>query len=108
MKYGLVFSFNRIDAVTIKQLTSQSGTRNGTSVAIVGDVDGDGHDDVLVGAPFEDVNGLDSGIARLYSGLSGAQLRSHVGRIQFCRDPVRYGRPRCLGEVLALLRRRAW
>jgi hypothetical protein len=76
---GLVRLYSGSTGNQIRELSSQAGARLGASVAIVGDVDGDGHDDVLVGAPFEDANGLDSGIARLYSGSTGVELRSHVG-----------------------------
>ena len=48
----------------------------GTSVAGVGDVDGDGVPDLLVGAPFEDAAFVDSGRAYLYSGATGALLRT--------------------------------
>lgn len=44
----------------------------GESTAGVSDVDGDGHDDVLVGAPS-------GGYARLYSGATGAELRAYTG-----------------------------
>ena len=46
----------------------------GASVAGAGDVDGDGHADVIVGAPFADDGGLDFGSARVYSGRTGALL----------------------------------
>ena len=48
----------------------------GTAVAGVGDVDGDGVPDLLVGASFEDAAFLDSGRAYLYSGATGALLRT--------------------------------
>jgi len=55
----------------------------GWSVAAVGDVDADGHDDFLAGAPVADPAGLgDSGSALLYSGATGALLRRHDGLAQ--------------------------
>ncbi|MDX1420067.1 MAG: FG-GAP-like repeat-containing protein [Rubricoccaceae bacterium] len=46
----------------------------GAAVAGVGDLDGDGAADLLVGAPFEDGGGLlDAGRAYVYSGATGAQ-----------------------------------
>lgn len=46
----------------------------GTSVAGVGDVDGDGHGDLLVGAPGDDPSGYQSGSAFLFSGDTGDVL----------------------------------
>ncbi len=51
----------------------------GRAVADVGDVNGDGSDDILVGAPLEDTNGTDAGLVRLYSGSSGSILREWNG-----------------------------
>ena len=45
-----------------------SGDNAGTSVAIVGDVDGDGYDDLLIGAPTSDITGSDAGAAYLFTG----------------------------------------
>ena len=44
--------------------------RAGTALAIPGDVDGDGYDDLLVGAPREDTRGADAGAAYLWYGSS--------------------------------------
>jgi hypothetical protein len=46
----------------------------GTSVATAGDVNGDGFDDVIVGAPYADNSFLSSGSAYVYSGANGALL----------------------------------
>jgi PKD repeat protein len=40
----------------------------GRSVATAGDVDGDGYADLVVGAPYNDDNGLDAGKAHVYYG----------------------------------------
>lgn len=40
----------------------------GWSVASAGDVNGDGYDDILIGAPYADTNALDAGQAYLYFG----------------------------------------
>ncbi|MEO6709004.1 MAG: integrin alpha, partial [Planctomycetota bacterium] len=46
----------------------------GTSVAGLGDVNGDGKDDFAVGAPYADPNGAASGKVRVFSGATGSQL----------------------------------
>lgn len=51
----------------------------GTSVAGVGDLNQDGFPDILVGAPFQDDQGTDSGSAKVLSGLDGATLYLMTG-----------------------------
>lgn len=46
----------------------------GVSVSGIGDLDGDGHDDLLVGAAGDDANGLDAGVVRVYSGADWSPL----------------------------------
>jgi hypothetical protein len=48
--------------------------RFGASVAGIGDVDGDGRPDLLVGAPGDDTGGRDCGAAAVFSGLDGSLL----------------------------------
>jgi hypothetical protein len=55
-----------------------AGDELGSSVARVGDIDGDGFDDFLAGAPQRASGG--AGYVRLYSGQSGAVLRTHTGQ----------------------------
>src|SRR5262245_61245833 len=51
----------------------------GWSLANVGDVDHDGWDDLIAGAPDASTNGPSSGSARILSGRTGASLRLFVG-----------------------------
>lgn len=53
-----------------------AGNAFGHALRSVGDVDADGRPDFLVGAPYDDTAGTDTGIAFLYSGRDGALLRT--------------------------------
>ena len=57
----------------------EPGELFGRVVADVGDVDGDGHDDVLIGAPQNDVGGEDAGRAYVFSGKSSEILLTLTG-----------------------------
>lgn len=52
----------------------------GRAAAPVGDVDGDGHEDVIIGAPDDDPFGIDSGTATIISGRTGEVLRVFEGQ----------------------------
>lgn len=49
------------------------------AIDYAGDVNQDGTLDLIVGAPGADANGLDSGLARIYSGQDGSVLYEFVG-----------------------------
>ena len=51
----------------------------GNSVSAAGDVNTDGFDDLIVGAPEDDNNGLSSGSARVFSGVNGSVLYTFNG-----------------------------
>ncbi|MFN0207658.1 MAG: hypothetical protein ACKVS6_15230 [Planctomycetota bacterium] len=61
------------------QTGAAAGDRLGESCAIVGDATGDGRSDVVVGAPYADPNGANSGIAYLLSGLNGGIVHTING-----------------------------
>ncbi|MCB1185415.1 FG-GAP repeat protein, partial [bacterium] len=65
----------------------QAGALFGDSVGGTGDVNRDGHADIVVGAPFYDVDGRrDAGRAYVYSGADGTQLYRFDG--EFAIDGV--------------------
>jgi len=51
----------------------------GYSVSEAGDVDADGYDDLIVGAPYNDAGGINAGRAYVYSGLTGDTLYTFTG-----------------------------
>ncbi len=56
-----------------------AGDEFGTALAAAGDVDGDGREDLLVGAPHAELSAADSGVAVLVSGHSGFALDVYPG-----------------------------
>ena len=72
---GYVRVISGADGSTLYTLTGIAAPDQfGTSVAGVSDVDGDGVGDIVVGAPSEDANGIDSGAVRIFSGSTGTLL----------------------------------
>jgi hypothetical protein len=77
--YALVLSGN--DGREILRLEPDGEQEGfGTQVGDLGDVNGDGHADVLVGAPTADHGGEDSGRLYLFSGADGTVLWTADGR----------------------------
>lgn len=78
---GVVRVYSGLDAELIWQLEGPTaGQRFGASMARIGDVDGDGIDDLLVGAWSASFTGASqAGLARVLSGASGAAIREHRG-----------------------------
>ncbi|MHC5210402.1 MAG: FG-GAP repeat protein [Planctomycetota bacterium] len=58
---------------------TQVGARKGLAVTIVDDLDGDGHAELLVGAPYFDTGGTDCGQAYLHDGATGAVMATFSG-----------------------------
>jgi hypothetical protein len=58
-----------------------NGIRFGRALAAVGDLNGDGFDELLIGAPFDDSAGTDAGAAFLFSTKTGALLSKLTGTL---------------------------
>ena len=59
---------------------SGNGTDSfGISVSGIGDVDGDGYDDVIIGAPEDDTFGTRSGSVSIFSGVDGSLITRYFG-----------------------------
>ena len=64
--------YGPIDNATWRQSSNQPGSRYGAAVGWAGDVNGDGFDDALVGAPSYDNGQTDEGQAWLFDGSPNA------------------------------------
>ena len=77
---GKAWIYSGKDGRVLQTLTAEAKTDNfGRHVTYAGDVDHDGHDDVLVGAPGNAAGGKDAGRAYLYSGKDGRKLATWTG-----------------------------
>ncbi|MGE0481050.1 MAG: hypothetical protein AB7Q17_11315 [Phycisphaerae bacterium] len=78
---GSVYALSGASAQVVYRLDgNQANSGFGRTVTAVGDADGDGRDDVLVGAAFaQRFDALDTnGYAQLFSGSTGGLLRTHT------------------------------
>ncbi len=57
----------------------QSSDRFGQSVDVIGDVDRDGYDDIVIGDPINDNNGNNAGLVRVFSGVDGSLIYNYTG-----------------------------
>lgn len=77
---GRVYLFSGADGSQIKAIRGQArGDLFGYSVAGGGDLDGDGSDDYIVGAPKNDDHRSDAGRVQLYSGSTGRSIGAVFG-----------------------------
>jgi len=76
--YAVVLS--GVDAALIHRFDGeQTGDTLGDTCEAAGDVNADGWIDLIVGGRGHDGNGVDTGIARVFSGQDGSELYSFIG-----------------------------
>ena len=72
--------FSGVDGSLLHDFDGDStGDNFGYSVSGAGDVNGDGYDDLIVGANLDDDGGIDAGSARVLSGVDGSILYTFFG-----------------------------
>ena len=77
---GAAFLYSGRDGKLLKQWTGKEAYGYvGWSVAALSDLDADGVRDFAIGAPYEDANGKNSGIVRIYSGKTRALIKEIKG-----------------------------
>ncbi|MCH8807271.1 MAG: FG-GAP repeat protein [Planctomycetes bacterium] len=70
---GRIYLFSGADGSLIRVVNGEAAGDNfGASVGSVGDVNGDQHDDVIVGAPRHDTAGINAGRVYVISGADGS------------------------------------
>ena len=78
--YSLTIAQTSYLQVLFEKYGAATEDRFGYSVALVGDLDGDGKSDFIIGAPTVDTGGVaDVGAAYVYSGANGALLYQKTG-----------------------------
>ncbi len=79
---GMVWVKSGLDGSTIFQLAGGAAHAEfGRSVDAAGDVNGDGFDDFIVGAPSESGAAAEGGVVRVYSGLDGTIIHTFSGTV---------------------------
>ena len=72
---GKIYVFSGADSSLIwESLGKNPGDKFGFSVACAGDVDDDGFNDVIAGAPLDDKSGTDAGRAFVFQGQDGTKI----------------------------------
>ncbi len=78
---GSVFVYSGCDGSLLYRFTGTAAREQfGYSVAAAGDMNGDGHADIRVGAPYADHGGRNTGSIKVFSGKDGSVIRSTHGK----------------------------
>lgn len=91
---GFVRVLRGSDGALIHQVSAPNASLTyGSSVALLGDLDGDGRSEFAIGFPTEPTNGLDSGAVTVHSGFDASLLFSLNGALgeQFGKRVVAVG-----------------
>lgn len=80
---GYARVYSGLDGTVLHTLATGTDGYFAGSVHAAGDPDGDGYDDVIVGAPDADAVNAHSGVAMVYSGLDGSVLHRLFGQNRF-------------------------
>jgi hypothetical protein len=79
---GYARVYSGLDGTVLLDLTGDSGEVTfGASVAGIGDVDGDDHDDLAIGTPYHSAFGSLRGLVMVFSGQTGVRLTSIPGLV---------------------------
>jgi hypothetical protein len=78
---GTTYALSGADGALLYRWYGQSqNDRSGSALCGIGDINRDGFDDVLIGAPLANPNGLNNaGVASLYSGIDGSLIERWYG-----------------------------
>ncbi|MGK7296243.1 MAG: integrin alpha [Candidatus Wenzhouxiangella sp. M2_3B_020] len=71
--------FSGSDHALVYQVDGAVGSRFGQDINNAGDITGDGRDDLIVGAPFDDSGAADAGRAQVFDGATGGHLWARDG-----------------------------
>jgi len=89
---GQVRVYSGSNGAVLYTFTGFSSSDAGAAVAGAGDVNSDGHADIVVGMPALPVGGTpDVGNVRLYSGIDGSVIRDHTGGLTVGLSGDTYG-----------------
>lgn len=76
-----VIVYSGADHSVIHETSGAVGSNYGHDINSAGDVNGDGRQDLIVGAPSDDAGGMDTGRVYLIDGATGAEIWTRAGAL---------------------------